>query len=496
MSEHSLPPDPASWPSDPYLLLGVDRRVSARDLRKAYHRLIRTYKPEHSPEEFKRIRDAYDSTLRLAQHFDAMREQRAVEGDEEGEREVDTSPPPLLEEIHWRIVIPKDDRPDLVESSRADRPDPAPRAWDLACRGESKAAYDALVELSGNGRAEEDTYLQLYWLLALQPVLETTRLPIDWLIRGLSVCGPGAGRLRELLKREIAADSILAVGDRLTAFLQGKTHPAVVLDVVEGRWRAARSARRWSLILADVNTLRDWLPEADEDCWARLLLAASTNLGWAVGSHSDQAAAFAREVEQLGDRHQDYSDDLYQVEYVQIVKSGLSLLGGRTGAFAGIFQLLAISWDEQGPEYRARFRSYVGQISQDPRASLACLDHIHSVAPAVLSRLSTLLGALDYEEYQYIGPKVFDEVSPVIERFLASSPWTDYAALRPMLLQFCLREALSPGLVARTMSERPEFILTGKSPLAQTITGDWPLRHVYRACELNWQEPAQVRFGG
>ena len=53
-----------------------------RDLRKAYLRLIRSYKPEHSPEEFKRIREAYESTLPLAQHLDAIRDiGRATEGE-------------------------------------------------------------------------------------------------------------------------------------------------------------------------------------------------------------------------------------------------------------------------------------------------------------------------------------------------------------------------------------------------------------------------------
>jgi hypothetical protein len=495
MSEHSIPPDPANWPSDPYLLLGVDRGVSARDLRKAYLRLIRAYKPEHSPEEFKRIRDAYESTLPFAQFLDRNRNQASSEGEGGDEPEADPPPTPSTDNPPWRIVIPRSDRPDLVESSRADSPEPSTAPWDLACRGESDAAYRALVEVSTNGRAQEETYLQLYWLLALQPGLDKGRLPIDWLIRGLGASGPDSVRLRELLKRELAADPTLATGDRLAALFRRKTPPAVVLDVAEGRWRAARMARRWALILADVQTLRVWLPEVDEDSWARLLLAASTNLAWAESPDSDRAATFAREVERLGDRHRDYSEDLYQVEYVQMVKAGLGLLGGRTGAFSGIFQLLSISWDERGPEFRTRLRSYSGQIAQDTRASLACFDHIHAVAPVVLARLSTLLGDLDFEEYRYIGSTLLAEVAPGIERFLSASGWTDYPLLRPNLLQFCLREAISPGLVARTMAERPEFILTGKSPLAQTIAGDWPLRHVYRACELTWEEPAQVRFG-
>ena len=237
------------------------------------------------------------------------------------------------------------------------------------------------------------------------------------------------------------------------------------------------------MILADVHTLRAWLPEVDEDTWARLLIAASSNLAWAESPDSDHAAAFAREVERLGDRHQDYSEDLYQVEYVQIVKAGLGLLGGRTGAFAGIFQLLSISWDEQGPEFRARFRAYVGQIAQDPRGSLACLDQIHSVVPAVLGRLSTLLGGLDFEEYRFIGSNVFAEIAPVIERFLKATGWTDY---RPSGRTCCgsasarrSRRASAPG----RWPSGPNSSSPARTPWPRPSPETGPCGHVYRACE-------------
>ena len=468
MSEHSLPPDPSSWPRDPFRLLGVAPGVSARDLRKAYLRLIRSYKPEHSPEEFKRIRDAYESALPYARRPDATPDWPPAD-DEAGPE------PPTFEPSRE------------VESPGLERREVAPDPWDLVCRGEPESAYRALLEREDRGLALEEAYLQLHWLLAILPGLDPARSPVDWLIRGLGQRDPEAGRLRELLRRAMAADPSLTLGDRLAGFLRAGP-PSTTLDVVEARWRAARMARRWSLILADVNTLRDWLPVADESAWARALLAASTNLAWAERPDGDHASAFAGEVERLGHRSRDYSDELHQLEYVQVVKSGLDRLGGRSGAFGGIHQLLAISWDEQGPEFRARSRSYVDQIAHDPLGSLECLDQIHAQAPAVLARLSTLLG-LDFEEYRYLGSAAYAEIAPSIDRFLDSNRWDDYQALRPALLRFCLLEAASPGLVARTMAERPEFILTGKGPLSHAIDEDWPLRHAYRAAELAGRAP-------
>jgi hypothetical protein len=298
------------------------------------------------------------------------------------------------------------------------------------------------------------------------------------------------GRLRELLRRELAADSTLALSDRIFGLFKKKGSNAVVQDVAEIRWKAARSANRWALISADVQTLRNWMPENDDEAWARLLLCASMNLAWARRPESDHAVAFCREVERLAHHQQDYADELYQVEYIQILKAGLDRLESARSGPSGLAALLSSSWDEPGLVHDGRLRSYVEQVGRDPRAALEGMDRVQSLAPAVLARLSSLLGGLYHENHRYVPFLVLNELTPVISRFLSEHRWNDYRSIRLPLLRFCLEEAISPGLMARTLAERPEFVLTGKSPLAQIILEDWPLRHVYRATEMSWEEPA------
>ena len=48
---------------DPYAVLGLDRSAKADDVRRAYLRLVRIHTPESNPEQFKRVRAAYE-TLR------------------------------------------------------------------------------------------------------------------------------------------------------------------------------------------------------------------------------------------------------------------------------------------------------------------------------------------------------------------------------------------------------------------------------------------------
>jgi len=48
---------------DPYVVLGLQHGATSEEVRQAYFRIVRVHTPEAHPEEFKRIRAAYE-TLR------------------------------------------------------------------------------------------------------------------------------------------------------------------------------------------------------------------------------------------------------------------------------------------------------------------------------------------------------------------------------------------------------------------------------------------------
>lgn len=45
---------------DPYKVLGISHRATAEEIKEVYFSLIKKYSPEKKPEEFKRIRAAYE----------------------------------------------------------------------------------------------------------------------------------------------------------------------------------------------------------------------------------------------------------------------------------------------------------------------------------------------------------------------------------------------------------------------------------------------------
>lgn len=47
-------------PSDPYAILGLDRKVDQAQIKRTYFQLVREFPPESQPERFQEIRAAYE----------------------------------------------------------------------------------------------------------------------------------------------------------------------------------------------------------------------------------------------------------------------------------------------------------------------------------------------------------------------------------------------------------------------------------------------------
>jgi curved DNA-binding protein CbpA len=46
--------------ADPYAVLGLERRATPAEIKRAYFELVRQYSPEANPEAFKQVRAAYE----------------------------------------------------------------------------------------------------------------------------------------------------------------------------------------------------------------------------------------------------------------------------------------------------------------------------------------------------------------------------------------------------------------------------------------------------
>lgn len=471
MSEHSLPDDVSQWPDDPNELLGVTYGMSPRDLRRAYNRLIRIYKPEQFPEQFRRIREAYEYLLRIAELFASPTEASdAPPADAPLILPTPQQPPSEKESEEWIA-----DSPQLIEENLEARRTRSPdeewdARWDEAIAGSPDAAYERLSQMTQQYAGRTELYLRLYWLRTLFPEVDARRVPSDWLVQGLLATG-FAGPLRELYREEVANDPAEALTERYGRLLDAPLSAALLADLIEWRLHAAVRLERWSALADDVQRLRGRFGLEEDHLWLRLLFGLCDVLAWKVDAEATALFAVCRaEIDRNQHLAQKLSFLFDRHDLLISASAGWHDLILFSRIPAPLLRLLADSWSRPFAEVRASLLEILDWMTEAPGI---CLDHFDTMHKRAPTRLALFGELLDQFEQSLQIEQERDDRSDVARTFLAQL-MTHYSGERNRLLMFCLREDIAPEEIAAVASE----------DWASTINADWPLRYVCRACRL------------
>lgn len=477
MSE--LPDDVRRWPSDPFQLLGVPRNVPPRELKRAYTRLIRAYKPEHAPEQFRRIREAYDSARQFVELFGGFRE--------------DAAAVPFETQEPLRVEPARGEQP----SDSAALP-PAPRAksleeqlddcWEWAIAGDEAKAYRALEQLHVQAPHDTRIGVRLYWLLTLAPELDRGRLPCDWLVAGLKRNGL-SGPLRELYRRELAANHSEALSDRCARLMDAVPVSQALADLVEWRWNAVAGLDQAAeIIRGDLANLRERYLAYDEEAWARLVFAAADRVAFIDSAVArDLMTRCQRDLEAHEHLHLRLSAAFDRFELLQdlAVKTRRILQDGALW-HADFVDVVRRGWTTPIDELRPRLMSYLATIAARPGQMLQNLDAIQHTSSPLLFQFRGLLAQLDSITEPPDELRTPADFAELVISFARETPGARYADWRPHLLDFCLREVLMPEQVAVALAGQPDFQLSPEQHLSQAALSDLPLVCVCHACRLFW----------
>lgn len=460
----SLPDDLRDWPDDPAELFGVDENVDRKTLRRIYSRLVRQYKPEHSPDRFQRIRDAYEMLL----HGVEWRERfQAEEAETESNEFVE---PEFVEEDN------DDDGSSILSQAECDEPgvfnpNPARRqaqrddeietAWQTAIDGDPGSAYRKLVTLQQRRAGGEELYIRLYWLLKVKPSLDPDRHPVEWLVRTLRQTGLGdwafglyQDALRESpeLVRLDASQSLLHV-------------PASVWSLAElarCHWSACAALEEWSAIATTLETLRPAIENEDSETWARLLFAALDYLCWSDDPRAGEA------VEAIGDELRDYehlqltlSYEFDRFELLQMLSRDCRDLRKYGPITRQLHRLLQTGWTGFDSHLRRDLLDMIEPWIANPAKSLSDLDDLAHRSPAALERLSEMFQGLAYDPGWWDDDEAIDDVlKRGLLAALSSNTWPLYSSMRPALCVFCLNEGLLLNRVEHLIAnDRYEFAM-------------------------------------
>jgi hypothetical protein len=485
MSESHLPDDISAWPKDSYQLLAVQPGVERRDLKRAYTALLRQFKPEHFPDHFRRIRDAYEIVLRHVEWRERLLTENPALADYAAGTE-DTIAP---------LAAAEPPQPDLPRPSPATSSSPVHPAaslddqveslWQSAVVRRDEAAYLRLAALERQNPGRRELSVRLYWLLVVWPELDANRDPCDWLVRGMKtsrLSGPAA----ELYRRELEENPAETLAPRSAELLATPAELARLADLAEWRWRAAGRLDRFDAILAELARLRPrFLPEAEE-LWARLLMEALDQLAWTL-SPTQQAAAdsLCAELDQVEHLHTGLRHELDRLDQSQSIGAGWRKLhASRFIEDNGeLIELVRLSRLRPAEEIRPRVIRIIAELAANPRQGLVLFDRVHQLSSSVLAQVGQMInGCIDHPAT--VGPRPDpDHIQALARRSLESAArGSQYESLRWPLLEFCLREQVAPEwLVAQPGDPLIQPLIAWQNIVRQ-LEADAPLRFVFAAC--------------
>lgn len=465
MSAHSLPIDPSDWPDDPFALLGVERGASEADIKRAYTRLIRKYKPDHSPSEFRRVREAYETALEQSKWFrDApVREPVAEMPFPLPRPESDAEPPSSRANGEREPVIDPAVRHSAIDAVE--------RAWADAVNGLVEEAYAALVTLNDAHPTRADLPLRLYWLLALRPALDHETTRHEWLAQAL-VRARLTGPALELYRRELATDAEVGLfGPYVRLIERSGARGPDLLAFASLRLAFAGPDQRWALLELDLEALAARASDLDDGSWFVYL--------------TDLSAWAARNEQLIGEckRHLD------RLKHLELSHAwALDRMESRQELwrFAGQFRqgarvpepiARAVAVALLGGSQHGAVSAAVAWAAQDPTAALRACDLV-AVTDAGRWFMQQFAALLDEGASGPAYPSAVARgvVRAHLER-AAAKPRRPYQASRGDLLAFLLAERLSPEELTTACLVDPDQRVR---ELVRHISDDNTLRFVYR----------------
>jgi hypothetical protein len=470
MTEHHLPDDPRNWPTDPFQLLGIELPASESDLKRAYTRLIRRFKPEHHPEEFRRIREAYETAQERAKWFGFFSISPPV------------TPPPddSATSTGSELLTPPTPQSPSEEDLPAERTREAPRsflvdpvaeAWKMAVTNQRPQAYARLNELQRERPDGWDIPLRLYWLLAVQPDLDPARTQHDWLLEALTrsrLSGPSV----ELYSRELEINPQTALFEPYCHLLQVDAPGGNLLRVARLRLAKAGLARSWASIDLDLQALAERNAELDEVGWLSYLVGVMANVAF-----DRPAPVYQRCSNQLAILRHLELRETWAFDQIDEQQHLASLWRSAEAAPTPVRDVVRDAWLTTGQEgWKKSMRRAAAWVVRDPAIALEQFDRAARVPDCqqVLAAFQRLLDDCQPQDTLVYPPGV---IRGLVREFLSKNSTTGYLDLRNEFIRLLVQEAIDPHEVVQAClvdsAFRPRY-------LVEHLSHDSVLRLVWR----------------
>lgn len=495
MTDNDLPEDMQAWPREAHELLGIERFSDERSLKRAYTRLIRRFKPDHHPQQFARIRGAYEELQQLLQwraQFDSPPTEQIISLDQ-----ILNSPPPTdrvtTSDLPQLPVSEPDDvsQPPVTIAENVAANSFEPRhefgndldgAWKHACRGDAAAGYRQLVQLHEQDRGNEEFCLRLYWLLRFYPELDRERDPTDWLVGAMR--RQPSERAWVLYRSELKRRPGLVLSTGNDQLRSTPATPQQLFEFLSVRWRAAADLEHWDLIQSDLHSFKPLLILDSTTIWARMLFLVADLAIWSNNQEARELKKLTyAELNSLTELQLELINEFERYDLLLELSRTLVELP-RKPLPPEIVAVLRASWLDSYYELRPMLQILLDEWVERPGAALRGLDALRKNYPPAFHLLRTTIFSRDLSESVRENPEHQLELRHLIVDFFVTYSNFGYHSLRIRLLAFCVEHHLTLSVI-QAVFENPPMRLKSQVTL-ENITEDVPLAVVLAGIAAYW----------
>ncbi len=488
MSDSALSDDLSRWPADPYAIFGIGRDADMRDLRRAYAALIRRFKPEHHPQHFRRIRDAYETLewqVRWRERgvsFERPDVDEEIAETESKPRAHPNSGERLHDETRAEVVEPDEQEPPARRHSEDD----IDSVWSRALKqgADWPDLYRRLVQAVEMAPADEIMYCRLYWLRTVAPHVDSSRTPVDWAAAGLAR-STTAPRLLSLYYEELQRRPTEALHERSRKLLSQPRPIWQLADLAKHRWRALRVLDRLDEVAVDLRLLSAAFISAREE-WVQLLMNAAEVLAWTDGeAAAAQLGECIREIEQSVDVQLGVSDALDRHELLLAVAAEYRQYKDwlHPDFPKGIVQLIPELWLNSDTA-RMRLVDILETWVDHPRVALDHLERLHAECRVTLVFLTDLLTSLAPRDSASDSQTARQRV---IENLIETHDWPFYRSCRDDLCQHCLRTGIWLEEILEVMHCNLKYADLADGAASKYLREDLPLKCLLAGHRAFWR---------
>ena len=436
-----LPDDISKWPASPWLILGLDRSASKSDVRKAYAKLVRRFRPDSHAAEFQRINQAYELLRTLSSNPGGSVPQRGVPT-----RPADSRSPESAEKQKKVASASGEAEQEVSESA-----DESFDTFDAISAFREGSVQEAWASLSQRYERSPSTEVAIarYWLLVLAPEVDEERTPLKVLKHAMRTSGfdPTLARLlqRELIQspKEMPSKEV----EEVLKLVPVRMRSGLLLD----RWKKLAEVHAWDTIKSDLEQQRSDFVNGHPLLWINMMVSIVGVAAWDVTEPSRSLVKTVRsEIDEYPELQIQAATELERLDRLDGLLASRSKIAN--ALVPDVHATIRASIPRLWLRGTTRIDELIRLSLEFENKSSFRLTRIDSATKRSPPEVNFILEV--YEEELPVSPFPPPDVAERIEQFYVLTGDRKYSSFRHKAADFCVAEFVFPRWIASVIEEK------------------------------------------